>query len=111
VSICGFEWNPGEWPYAATCAEDPGHDGNHRSKNGREAAQLVSGARRFVLDRTTDVSGISGTGVVAEGVVFTDGSVVLRWTVALKSTALYENVGDLVDIHGHDGRTHLRWVD
>jgi hypothetical protein len=67
--------------------------------------------RRFLLDRLEDVSGTSGTGFVAEGVVFTDGTVALRWTVELQSTALYSSVDDLLAIHGHSGSTRLQWVD
>lgn len=69
------------------------------------------GIRRFVLNRSEDVSGTSGTGIVAEGVRFTDGTCVLRWVVALKSTAVYESVDDLIDIHGHDGATTVVWAD
>jgi hypothetical protein len=67
--------------------------------------------RRFLLDRDVDVSGVSGTGVVAEGVVFTDGTVVIRWTVEYRSTAIYASVADLMAIHGHDGSTRMHWVD
>lgn len=67
--------------------------------------------RRFVLDRAVDVSGTSGTGLVAEGIVFSDGTTVLRWTVALTSTAIYDSIEDLIEIHGHNGSTVLRWVD
>ena len=35
--------------------------------------------RTFELHRDTDVSGVSGTGVVAEGVEFADGTTVVRW--------------------------------
>jgi hypothetical protein len=67
--------------------------------------------RRFLLDRLDDVTGISGTGFIAEGVVFGDGTTVLRWTVALKSTAIYDSIDDLLAIHGHDGSTQVRWID
>ena len=33
----------------------------------------------FYLNRLIDKSGVSGTGVVAEGVVFTNGKCVLTW--------------------------------
>jgi hypothetical protein len=69
------------------------------------------GIRRFVLNRTEDLSGTSGTGIVAEGVRFTDGTVALRWTVELKSTAVYDSVDDLIAIHGHDGATTVVWAD
>ena len=67
--------------------------------------------RRFILSRSEDLSGISGTGDVAEGVVFTDGTTVLRWTVELTSTAIYDSISDVILIHGHDGKTTVRWVD
>lgn len=35
--------------------------------------------RTFVLYRDTDVTGISGTGPVADGVVYPDGVTVMRW--------------------------------
>jgi hypothetical protein len=42
--------------------------------------------RLFRLERTEDASGVSGIGKVAEGVVFDDGTVVLRWLTEVKST-------------------------
>jgi hypothetical protein len=67
--------------------------------------------RRFILNRLEDASGVSGIGPVAEGVCFTDGTCVIRWTVALKSTAVYADAATLEAIHGHEGRTQIRWVD
>lgn len=67
--------------------------------------------RRFVLDRISDTSGVSGVGLVAEGVVFGDNTAVLRWNTELTSTAIYDSVSDLIAIHGHNGLTQLRWVD
>lgn len=66
---------------------------------------------RFVLDRTEDHSGVSGVGLVAEGVMFSDGTAALRWVVGLRSTALYNSMNDLVAIHGHNGSTQVRWLD
>ncbi len=67
--------------------------------------------RRFYFDRQTDVSGMSGTGAVCEGVQFSDGSVVLRWLTSLSSTTLYRSIEDAIAIHGHQGATNLVWVD
>ena len=67
--------------------------------------------RRFILARTEDVSGISGTGTVAEGVVFGTGRAVLQWVTRLRSVAVYDSIEDVEAIHGHDGRTAIRWVD
>lgn len=65
----------------------------------------------FLLVREQDVSGVSGTGVVAEGAEFSDGTCALRWRGDLRSTAVYTNVGELIAIHGHDGKTKVQWVE
>lgn len=67
--------------------------------------------RRFLLQRDRDVSGVSGTGVVAEGVQFTDGRAALRWLTEIATTGLYDSVDHLEFIHGHDGATRVTWVD
>lgn len=66
---------------------------------------------RFQLERDTDLSGVSGLGIVAEGVQFTDGRCALRWLSDKASTALYDNTEDLLAIHGHNGATRLVWLD
>lgn len=65
---------------------------------------------RFVLERSEDISGTSGTGIVAEGVIFTDGTAVLHWLTETTSTAVYASVGDVVTIHGHNGATRVRYL-
>lgn len=66
--------------------------------------------RLFVLDRATDVSGVSGTGTVAEGVVFSDGSCAMRWRGDVSSTVIYRSIADLETIHGHGGATRVVFV-
>lgn len=66
--------------------------------------------RTFNLVRHNDVSGISGTGVVAQGVEFDDGTVAVRWIVGEhRSTVLWANIEAVVAIHGHGGATELVW--
>jgi hypothetical protein len=67
--------------------------------------------RRFVLNRREDETGISGTGTVAAGVRFPDGKVALRWLTATASTAVYDSVDDVTEIHGHGGKTVIEWLD
>jgi hypothetical protein len=67
--------------------------------------------RRFRLVRAEDVSGVSGTGVVAEGVVFSVGSIALSWCSPYRSVTIYESLDDLEAIHGHEGRTRIEWLD
>lgn len=69
--------------------------------------------RRFRFERDADVSGVSGTGVVATGILFADGQAVVRWIVADKpqSTVVYSSLHDAELIHGHDGKTRLVFDD
>lgn len=67
--------------------------------------------RRFQMHRHIDVSGISGTGIVAEGVVFTDGTTVVRWISAKPSTVVWDDLGDAYDIHNHGGSTEFVFLD
>lgn len=69
--------------------------------------------RRFYLVRheDSDPDKISGTGVIAEGVVFEDGTVAMRWKTRWKSTAIYDNVEDLQAIHGHGGKMEMKFID
>jgi len=66
---------------------------------------------RFCLHRIKDISGVSGCGIIAEGVQFTDGTCVLRWLTSVPSTAFYANIRDLLKIHGHDGATCIVFED
>lgn len=67
--------------------------------------------RRFELNRIKDVSGISGTGIVAEGVVFEDGTTVIRWRGAMPSVVVWKSIDHAESIHGHGGATQFVWLD
>lgn len=67
--------------------------------------------RRFVLIRDVDPNGISGTGLVTEGVRFRDGVCAMHWVSAHRSTCVYDSVEDLLAIHGHEGNTRILWLD
>lgn len=67
--------------------------------------------RRFLLRRIEDVSGISGLGIVAEGVQFSSGWCVLAWVTDHRSIAFYESLDELMAIHGHNGATVTEWID
>lgn len=69
--------------------------------------------RTFRLVRERDVSGVSGTGVVAEGVEFADGCVVLRWLSQWPTSVVFHDRGmeSVEAIHGHGGATRIEWVD
>lgn len=69
--------------------------------------------RRFELHRDEDPTGVSGTGVVAEGVSFEDGPVVVRWLSAFPTSVVFHDRGveSLIAVHGHGGRTRIVWLD
>ena len=66
-------------------------------------------ARLFELVRLEDRTGVSGTGVVAEGVEWADTTATLRWLGDPTSTAHYDGISDVIAIHGHGGATRVRF--
>jgi hypothetical protein len=70
-------------------------------------------ARAFHLARDIDESGISGTGIVAEGVEFSDGTVALRWMSEWPTSVVFHDrgVASVAAIHGHRGLTRIVWED
>lgn len=67
--------------------------------------------KRFLFNRSEDVSGVSGIGTVAEGVEFTNGKVVLCWLSSVSSLTIFDNMKELELIHGHEGRATVEWID
>jgi hypothetical protein len=67
-------------------------------------------ARIFQLHRDEDESGVSGTGVVAEGVEFTSGMIALSWLGTYHAVNVYANIKTVEDLHGHGGKTRTVWL-
>ncbi len=61
----------------------------------------------FWLERIKDESGISGVGLVAEGVVFSNGWCAMTWLTEYTSVAFYQSIKEVEAIHGHDGNTRI----
>lgn len=84
---------------------------------------MMSNMRRFYLQRDVDVSGVSGTGVVAEGVMFVssvepvlsggypDGKVVIHWLGEHQSIVIWDSLEAAIMVHGHVGSTKFVWID
>jgi hypothetical protein len=67
--------------------------------------------RLFQLVRHTDVSGVRGTGTLADGVEWPDGAVILRWRGRWPVTSVWEGGLDaLLAVHGQGGRTQVHWL-
>ena len=64
-------------------------------------------AKTFYLNRVEDESGVSGTGRIAQGIVFDNGRVAMTWLSEHPSTTVYDSIGEVKAIHGHDGKTKV----
>ena len=68
--------------------------------------------RRFVLVRNVDVSGVSGTGVVAEGVRWTNGTASVCWRGEHPSIVAWpRGMTSVQFVHGHGGNSVVAWLD
>ena len=67
--------------------------------------------RTFHLLRLEDESGVSGTGWVAEGAVFSNGWVALIWLTETPSLNFYPSIDAVRSIHGHGGLTRVIFDD
>ena len=68
-------------------------------------------ARPFWLQRARDVTGASGTGIVAHGVLWPDGTASVRWTGERRSTVFWDSMDDAEAVHGHGGHTRIVFAD
>lgn len=65
--------------------------------------------KTFRLRRLEDETGISGTGIIAEGVEFSHGECVISWLTKHRSIGVYPTLVELMNIHGHGGKTVVEW--
>lgn len=68
--------------------------------------------KKFHLEREIDISGISGCGKVAEGVIFTDtNECVIHWLGEHSCINIYHSIDDAIYVHGHSGATKIIFDD
>ena len=83
------------------------------------ATEPECGIRRFTVYRKGDLSATHNEQQVnppdvpqLEGVVFSDGTCVLRWCTPLRSTSVWASLDDALGVHGHFEErygTHIVW--
>ena len=66
--------------------------------------------RRFAMVRRGDDAGVPGVRVVAFGIAFSDGHVVLRWCSAHPATSAWSSLDDMLAVHGNED-TGIQWID
>ncbi|MEE4546480.1 hypothetical protein V2S66_31510 [Streptomyces sp. V4-01] len=67
--------------------------------------------RLFTLQRDHDITGVSGTGTVADGVLWPDNTVSIRWRGDRPSIVHWGALADAEHVHGHGGATRIVWRD
>ena len=66
----------------------------------------------FYLLRHVDLTGTSGTGIVAMGAIMPSGQVFLEWVSSNHvSWNMFNNIEDVNLINGHDGNTEIVYGD
>jgi hypothetical protein len=65
--------------------------------------------RTFRLNRISDPTDVSGTGVVAHGALFPSGKVALSWDTQYRSVGVYDSMEQMEAIHCHHGATVVEW--
>lgn len=74
------------------------------------------GLRTFVLERRSDETGVSGSGFIMEGVVFSSGQVVIHWLTPRPdgSLSVWPDIQGFLETHvlAHPANdTHIYWND
>lgn len=72
-----------------------------------------SGSRKFTLTRLRDKTGISGTGLVCEGIQFFNGKVTCTWHSDIASVEILESFDDFLRLHvyNHNNGSQISWED
>ncbi len=82
----------------------------------RPAPQAPQGIRTFTIARQHDETGVSGVGVVIEGVVLATGQAIIHWLTPAPrgALAIFDSMADFIKIHikPHPGNASiLTWDD
>jgi hypothetical protein len=64
--------------------------------------------RRGIVERDEDVSGVTGTGIVSEFCIASDGRIVIFWPAG---HGYFNSLEEAVKVHGHNGKTRFIILD
>ena len=78
-----------------------------------EGALLYEEPQRFFMNRLSDVTGVSGTGRVVNGVILPSGKVVLEWKHPHQTIGIYDNFQQFIIIHveSHPDANEVIFID
>lgn len=82
----------------------------------RPTEKAPEGIRTFTIARQQDETGVSGVGVVIEGVVLATGQTIIHWLTPAPrgALAIFDSMGDFAKIHIRphpDNSSILTWDD
>jgi hypothetical protein len=82
----------------------------------RPTAKAPEGIRTFTIARQYDETGVSGVGVVIEGVVLATGQAIIHWLTPAPrgALAIFDSMDDFIKIHINphpDNASILTWDD
>jgi hypothetical protein len=63
--------------------------------------------KTFYLLRNEDIHGNSGVGVVAEGVIYWDGTGSFTWLTLEKTVTVFTSIQTIKKLHSHGGKTEV----
>jgi hypothetical protein len=80
---------------------------------GKHISVYPSKPVRFYMNRLTDVTGVSGTGRVVNGVILPSGKVVLEWKSPHQTIGIYDNFKQFLAIHvdSHPDSNEVVFID
>lgn len=82
---------------------------NQNPENTSEDTADIFGTtiKPIYLYKNIDLSGVSGTGVVAVGAIMPSGRVILEWLGKYKTETIFSSIEELYHIHAHYGATEI----
>lgn len=63
--------------------------------------------KTFYLLRHKDFHDNTGTGVVAEGIIFDSGMCAMTWLTEHPTVTVFDKIVTVKEVHGHGGRTEI----
>lgn len=66
--------------------------------------------RNFILDRKQDITGISGTGIIAYGVQWTPGGLCDMYWLGTKTTGQYPSIDSIKSTHCYNNNASVIWL-
>jgi len=67
--------------------------------------------RRFVIERIEDKTGNSGTGIIIEGIEYSNKKCALMWLIEITSIFIYDNIENVEKTYCGHSKAVIRFLD